>query len=95
MTPKAKAIILAHAVVGWALCGATMGVGLTVTSLSTALVVNLVAVPVFFIGVSWVNFLWFSFTGPRQPFALFGAVGEVLQKAVRGFVGGTNNPTYR
>ncbi len=42
MTLKTAAIILAHAIVGWALCGATMGLGLAFTSLPTALVGHLV-----------------------------------------------------
>ena len=71
MTFKTNAIILAHAMVGWALCGATMGLGLAFTNLSTALVVHLVAAPVFFIGIAWVCFRRFNFTSPLQTATAF------------------------
>ena len=66
MTPKTAAIIFAHAIVGWALCGATIGLGLAFTTLSTVLVVHLVAAPVFFIGITWVYFRWFGFITPLE-----------------------------
>ena len=74
MPPKTTAIILAYTVVGWALCGATTDVGMAVTSPSTALIVHLVAAPVFFIVVSWVYFRWFSFTSPLQTAMAFTTV---------------------
>ncbi len=74
MTPKTAAIIFAHAVVGWALCGATMGFGLAFTSLSTALAVHLVAASVFFIGIAWVYFRWFGFTSPLRTATVFTAI---------------------
>ena len=74
MTPKAIAIFLAHAVVGWALCGAMMGLGMAFTSLSTALVVHLVAAPVFFIMISLVYYRWFGFTTPLQTATAFMAI---------------------
>ncbi len=33
-------IILAHAFIGWALCGATMGFGMATTSLQNALIIH-------------------------------------------------------
>ncbi len=74
MTLKTAVIILAHAIVGWALCGATMGLELAITSLSTALVVHLIAAPVFFIGITWVYFRWFGQTGPLQTATAFMAI---------------------
>ncbi len=74
MTAKTAAIIFVHAFVGWALCGATMGLGLAFTSLSTALVVHLVAAPIFFIGIAWAYFRWFSFTSPLQTATAFMAI---------------------
>ena len=74
MTLKATSIFLAHAAVGWALCGATMGVGMAVTSLSTALIVHLVAAPMFFILISWAYFRWFAFTSPLQTATVFMAI---------------------
>lgn len=42
---KKGVIILVHAFVGWALCGATMGIGMSVTSLSNTLVIHAIAAP--------------------------------------------------
>ena len=54
MTLKTAAIIFAHAIIGWAMCGGMRGEGMVVKTLDTALVVHLVAAPVFIIGVCWV-----------------------------------------
>ena len=74
MTLIATAIITIHGIVGWALCGAVMGLGMAFTSLSTALIVHLVAAPVFFSGVSWVYFRWFGFTSPFVTATAFVAI---------------------
>jgi hypothetical protein len=41
-------VLFACAVVGWALCGATMGIGLSVTTLENALVIHALAAPLIF-----------------------------------------------
>jgi hypothetical protein len=51
-TLRALSRAVLHAFVGWALCGATMGVLLAVTSPGTAIVVHAVAAPVIFAGVA-------------------------------------------
>lgn len=67
------AIILSHAFVGWALCAATIGIGMAVTSLNTALVIHAIAAPVFFALVSLVYFRRFHFTTPLQTALIFTA----------------------
>ena len=42
MTFKKIIIVLAHAFVGWMLCGATMGIGMSVTSLNNALITSFI-----------------------------------------------------
>jgi len=69
-------IILAHAFVGWLLCAATMGIGMTVATLQTALVVHAVGAPVFFTAVSLVYFSRFAFTAPFPTALIF--VGFVV-----------------
>jgi hypothetical protein len=71
MGKKKLVAILAHAFVGWALCTASMGVGLAVTSVQNALVVHAVGAPVFFAGVSYVYFSKFNYTTPWQTAAIF------------------------
>lgn len=65
------AILLGHALVGWALCAATMGIGMAVTSLSTALVIHAFAAPIIFAGISLVYFNRFHFTTALQTAAIF------------------------
>jgi hypothetical protein len=38
-------IVLVHAFVGWALCAATMGIGLATLPLQTALIIHAIAAP--------------------------------------------------
>jgi hypothetical protein len=64
-------IILAHAFVGWALCAATMGIGMAVTSLSNALIIHAIAAPIFFALVSFVYFRKFNYTAPLQTALIF------------------------
>lgn len=64
-------IVLAHAFVGWALCGAIMGVGRQVTSLQTALIIHAIGAPIIFATISWVYFTRFHYTTPLQTAVLF------------------------
>lgn len=55
---------MAHALVGWALCGATMGIGMAKTTLRRALVIHAVAAPIIFAIVSVVYFTFFAYSPP-------------------------------
>src|SRR5512143_1277865 len=59
-------VILAHAFVGWALCAATMGIGMAVTTLNNTLIIHAIAAPIFFAGVSLIYFRKFNYTAPLQ-----------------------------
>ena len=76
MNIKKIMIILAHALIGWALCGATMGIGLATMPLEDALIVHALAAPVFFTGISLVYFQKFNYTTPFQTALIF--VGFVM-----------------
>ena len=69
-------VILGHAFIGWALCTATMMIGMAVTTLDTALIVHAIGAPVFFFGVSLVYFTKFNYTSPFQTALIF--VGFVI-----------------
>jgi hypothetical protein len=71
MSLRKIAIILAHAFAGWALCAATIGVGMAVTSLDNALIIHAVAAPVYFFLVSLVYFNKFNYTTPIQTAVIF------------------------
>ncbi|OGO34221.1 MAG: hypothetical protein A2W35_03640 [Chloroflexi bacterium RBG_16_57_11] len=64
-------IILAHAFLGWALCAATIGIGMAVASVNTALIIHAIAAPIIFFGVSLVYFNKFNFTTPVQTALIF------------------------
>ena len=63
--------ILTHAFVGWALCAATMGIGMAVTTLNRALIIHAIAAPIFFGGVSLIYFRKFNYTTPLQTAIYF------------------------
>ncbi len=76
MSLKQLAIVFVCALVGWALCAATMGIGMAVTSLPNALLIHAVAAPVFFFGISLVYFRKFNYTTPLRTALIF--VGFVV-----------------
>jgi len=80
------ATILAHAFVGWALCGATMGIGMAVASLQNAVVVHAILAPVFFALVSLFYFRRFGYTAPLQTAGLFVAFVVVIDFFLVGLV---------
>jgi hypothetical protein len=72
---KGIAIVVAHGLAGWALCGAAMGVGMAVTTLRHALIIHAIAAPVIFAVVSLVYFRLFSLWSPlRAATAFLGVV---------------------
>ena len=68
--------VLIHAFVGWALCAATMGIGMATTSPNNALIIHAIGAPIFFFGVSFVYFKRFNYTSPLQTAIIF--VGFVM-----------------
>jgi len=51
---KGAAVAVVHGLVGWVLCGVTMGVGMRVTTLKTALILHALAAPLIFTALSLV-----------------------------------------
>jgi hypothetical protein len=68
--------IFAHAFVGWALCAATMGIGMAIMSLQNALVIHAIGAPIYFTLVSLIYFKKFNYTTPLQTATIF--VGFVI-----------------
>lgn len=68
--------IFGHALIGWALCAATMGIGLATMSLQNALTIHALGAPIFFTLVSLIYFKKFNYTTPLQTALLF--VGLVI-----------------
>ena len=69
-------ILLAYAFVGWALCGAVMGIGLATTSIDTALMAHAIAAPIIFFILSLVYMKYANVAGPLQTALFF--IGFVM-----------------
>jgi len=76
------AIILGFSLVGWGLCGATMGIGMAVFGLQVALVVHAAAAPVIFAAISLVYFRRFACTTPLATAGMFLAIVALLDVVV-------------
>ena len=76
MSIRKLVTILVHAFVGWALCAATMGIGMATMSLQNALIIHAIGAPIIFTGVSLIYFKKFNYTTPSQTAILF--VGFVI-----------------
>jgi hypothetical protein len=64
-------IVLIHAFVGWALCAATMGIGMATTSIENALIIHAIGAPIIFIVLSLIYFKKFNYTSPLQTAIIF------------------------
>lgn len=64
-------ITLTHALVGWALCAATIGIGQAVTTLENALVAHAVAAPLIFFAVTRIYFTRFAYMTALQTAIVF------------------------
>ncbi len=71
MKAKRISVILIHALVGWALCAATMGIGMAVTTMTNILIIHAILAPVFFALVSLDYFGRFHYTTPLQTAIIF------------------------
>jgi hypothetical protein len=63
--------ILALGLLGWALCGAIMFIGMAVTSLETTLVIHAVGAPIIFAAISWLYFTKLDYTSPLSTAVAF------------------------
>lgn len=66
-----RLVLVGHAFVVWAMCAATMMIGMAIASEETALVVHAIAAPVFAGAGSWSYFRRFGYTTPLQAAAAF------------------------
>lgn len=67
-------IILVHATVGWAFCGAIIGIGRHLFSIETTLVIHAIGAPLGFALISFFYFHKFGFTSPLWTAILFLAI---------------------
>lgn len=56
---------------GWALCGAVMFIGMAVTDIQTTLIIHAIGAPIIFSLISWFYFKRLNYTSPIQTALLF------------------------
>ena len=71
---KKLMIILAHGLVGWALCGAIIWIGMGVTSMENTLIIHAIGAPVIFGAIASIYFRAFNYTTPLQTAIIFVSV---------------------
>lgn len=57
-------ILIIHALIGWGLCGAVIGIGRNLTTMENTMIIHLLAVPVIFATISNIYFRKFNYTSP-------------------------------
>ena len=75
---KDMVIAVAHGLIGWALCGATIGVGMMLTTHETALIVHAFTAPVIFTALSLAYFRRSEAWSPLLTAAAFLGVVVVM-----------------
>ena len=73
---KQLTIPLLLGLLGWALCGAIMFIGMAVTDIKTTLIVHVIGAPIIFSLISWFYFKRLNYTSPIQTALLF--IGIVI-----------------
>lgn len=90
MITKKALVIIIHAFIGWALCGATIAIGRALTSMGTTLTIHAVAAPVIFAVLTTVYYKYFAYTKPLTTAVIFsgfamamdaGLVAPVFEKS--------------
>jgi hypothetical protein len=71
ITPHKIIIVLIHALIVWALCGATIGIGRSVMSIELTLIIHAVGAPIFAALVSLIYYRKFNYTTPLQTAIIF------------------------
>lgn len=71
LTPKKIIIVLIHAFILWVLCGATIGIGRSITNMELTLIIHAIAAPIFTALISLVYYRKFNYTTPLQTAFIF------------------------
>jgi hypothetical protein len=71
MNTKKVFVIFVHAFIGWALCTASMLIGMATMTIDNALIVHAIGAPIIFTLVSLVYFKKFNYTSPLTTAGIF------------------------
>jgi hypothetical protein len=87
---KKNIIVLIHAFIVWALCGATIAIGRSITTMEATLIIHAIAAPIFAFAVSMLYYKKFNYTSPIWTGCVFlltvivmdtGLVAPVFEKS--------------
>jgi len=76
MFNKPNFTIFIHAFIGWALCTASMVIGMATTTIENALIIHAIGAPIIFTGVSLSYFRKYNYVSPLKTGLIF--VGFVI-----------------
>ena len=68
---KRGLVVILFAFIGWVLCFATIGIGMALTSIETALMIHAIAAPIIFFGLSLIYFRKYNYTSPLVTAIVF------------------------
>jgi len=71
MKLKRGLVVILFAFIGWVLCFATIGIGMALTSIETALMIHAIAAPIIFFGLSLIYFRKYNYTSPLVTAIVF------------------------
>jgi hypothetical protein len=74
LTMRRILVIAAFGLVGWALCGAIMFIGMAVMPLETTIIVHAIGAPIIFATLSWIYFTRFGYTTTLATAVIFVAI---------------------
>ena len=93
-TPKKIIIVLIHAFIVWILCGATIGISRSITTMELTLIIHAIGAPIFAASISLIYYKKFNYTTPMQTAFIFlffiiamdaGLVAPVFEKSYEMF----------
>jgi hypothetical protein len=93
-TPKKIIIVLIHAFIVWVLCGATIGIGRSITTMELTLIIHAIGAPIFAASISLIYYKKFNYSSPVQTAFIFlffiiamdaGVVAPVFEKSYEMF----------
>jgi hypothetical protein len=64
-------IIIVHALIGWGICGAIIGIGRNITSMDNTLIIHAIGAPLVFAIISFIYHKIFNYTKPIQTALIF------------------------
>lgn len=79
---KKIAVLLIHGLIGWGLCGATIAIGRSLTTMETTLIIHAIAAPTFFALLTWFYTTRFHYTTPLQTAFIFLGIVMLMDAGV-------------